>query len=454
MRLSPTLCLGILPKWQASERAVHDLDAGNTTCASTTTAVPRGCRRLTTLTALRLSPTTPVSRCTRSRSTSCGRTSSSWPALRLTLSFVRIGLRLKIVPRALTDVSCLVDDRRMIRAPMLRDWGIAPPSDPSSSSLTQCVRRFGVPHPSTPHKGEISHHIVAAKLSPDNPRDLLLSYSSAGIYLFDTDGETYERPPPPPSASKHSKGKQRAAEDSEEDEHEHEDAEGATRAPDQKPPSAAPESPMSTPAQLFGVHEHKRSAKKRGAGRSAESSTGELPQKRLRDEGSEVGVEGGEGQVPTSEPVEHEDLEERLEVLQGGSGAGGDADESEDSSDQEELMDDSDDVGDSSARGEGEEDDEDATDEEGGEEEEDFLPRGRRREYHADVPMVAPHQSYTGHANTQVRLMRQLAPVLPETDPLPLRRRRSRTSTSSTTTRSSRVRTTATSSRGTASRAR
>ncbi|BGP01869.1 hypothetical protein JCM10021v2_005577 [Rhodotorula toruloides] len=295
-----------------------------------------------------------------------------------------------------TSPYAFLHDRRMIRAPMLRDWGIAPPSDPSSSSLTQCVRRFGVPHPTTPHKGEISHHIVAAKLSPDNPRDLLLSYSSAGIYLFDTDGETYERPPPPPPPLKQSKGKQRAEFS---DDYEHEDDEDAMSSPVPEPSSSPHKSSTSTPAQPFGANEHKRSAKKRGSARSAESSTGELPHKRLRDEGSEVGHEGeGAGFADGSAVVGG--AEERQEALHGE--AGGDADESEDSSDQEELMEDSEHEGDSSAQSDGGEDAEDGTEEEDGEEEEeDFLPRGRRREYHADVPMVAPRQSYTGHANTQ-----------------------------------------------------
>lgn len=290
---------------------------------------------------------------------------------------------------------------------MLRDWGIAPPSDPSSSSLTQCVRRFGVPHPTTPHKGEISHHIVAAKLSPDNPRDLLLSYSSAGIYLFDTDGETYERPPPPPRPSKGKKGKKRAEDDSDRVEEDEAD-DGAATGPEKTNASESREAKSSTPATAvpFGAHEHKRSAKKRAAGRSAESSTAELPQKRPRDEGrEEVDVGGGpmgesSGQCSTTGVVEPEQ-----EVLREEEETGGEAEESEDSSDEEELMEDSDGEGDTHTDGgENEGGSEDATGGEDGDEEEgDFLPRGRGRQYHVDVPMIAPRQSYTGHANTQVR---------------------------------------------------
>lgn len=35
----------------------------------------------------------------------------------------------------------IADDRRMLRAPMIRDWRV----EPDSSGFTQCVRRFGVP---------------------------------------------------------------------------------------------------------------------------------------------------------------------------------------------------------------------------------------------------------------------------------------------------------------------
>ncbi|BGP26286.1 WD repeat protein [Rhodotorula toruloides] len=330
---------------------------------------------------------------------------ASYPNLSLySLTISKLRPHLFVV--AGTSPYAYLHDRRMLRTPMLRDWGIVPPSDPSSSSLTQCVRRFGVPHPSTPHKGEISHHIVAAKLSPDSPRDLLLSYSTAGIYLFDTDGETYERPPPPPPQSKHSKGKQRAEDDSDEREDQTK-AEDATGTPVEETPSSAAESPTSTSPHLFGAYEHKRSAKKRSVARSAGSSTGGLPHKRARDEGSEGVDDEEEGAGTAGESHERGDGEVGEEALHGEGHADEGANENEDSGDQEELMEDSD--GEQEAEiedGGSGEDDEDGED--GDEEEDDFLPRGRGRQYHADVPMVAPRQSYTGHANTQASTVKDV----------------------------------------------
>lgn len=76
------------------------------------------------------------------------------------------------------------------------DWQISP-SAAASNDLTTCVRRFGVPNPVEPWKGELTKHIVSAKLSPERPSDLLVSYSDDAMYLFDTDSETYTRPPKP-----------------------------------------------------------------------------------------------------------------------------------------------------------------------------------------------------------------------------------------------------------------
>jgi len=97
----------------------------------------------------------------------------------------------------------------MLREPMKRDWGI----EASDEDLTQCVRRFGVPKKEG--QGEVSasrvsstlqltldddvqitNHVVATKLSPSNPRDLLVSYSGAGVFLFDTDADPRNSPKP------------------------------------------------------------------------------------------------------------------------------------------------------------------------------------------------------------------------------------------------------------------
>ncbi|KPV71705.1 uncharacterized protein RHOBADRAFT_56528 [Rhodotorula graminis WP1] len=86
-----------------------------------------------------------------------------------------------------TSPFAYLHDRRMVGRTMQRDWHLAPSSLSPSSSLTQCVRRFGLPDDPDPYA-----HIVAAKLSPTRPRDLLVSYSAKGIYLFDTDADTVE----------------------------------------------------------------------------------------------------------------------------------------------------------------------------------------------------------------------------------------------------------------------
>ncbi|ORY73852.1 WD40-repeat-containing domain protein [Leucosporidium creatinivorum] len=81
-------------------------------------------------------------------------------------------------------------DRRMLREPMKRDWGI----EASDEDLTQCVRRFGVPKEDGKGEASITKHVVATKLSSSNPRDLLVSYSGAGVFLFDTDADPHVPP--------------------------------------------------------------------------------------------------------------------------------------------------------------------------------------------------------------------------------------------------------------------
>lgn len=77
------------------------------------------------------------------------------------------------------------------------DWSLPSSSLAGSDDLTVCVRRFGVPDPKEPWKGDLTKQIVSARLSPDRPRDLLVSYSDDALYLFDTDAETFVRPRKP-----------------------------------------------------------------------------------------------------------------------------------------------------------------------------------------------------------------------------------------------------------------
>lgn len=78
------------------------------------------------------------------------------------------------------------------------DWSLPSSSlAGGSDDLTVCVRRFGVPDPKEPWKGDLTKQIVSARLSPDRPRDLLVSYSDDALYLFDTDAETFVRPKKP-----------------------------------------------------------------------------------------------------------------------------------------------------------------------------------------------------------------------------------------------------------------
>ncbi|BGP56941.1 hypothetical protein JCM8202v2_004577 [Rhodotorula sphaerocarpa] len=119
---------------------------------------------------------------------------ASYPSLSLySLSLSLLRPHLFVV--AGTSSYAYLHDRRMVRK-ATADWNLSSAlADPNA--LTQCVRRFGVPNSVEPWKGDISKHIVSARLSPDRPRDLLVSYSDDGMYLFDTDAETYVRPARP-----------------------------------------------------------------------------------------------------------------------------------------------------------------------------------------------------------------------------------------------------------------
>ncbi|TNY21267.1 WD repeat-containing protein [Rhodotorula diobovata] len=275
-----------------------------------------------------------------------------------------------------TSPYAYLHDRRMLRAPMQRDWHLPASALSSSSSLTQCVRRFGLPDDPDPHA-----HIVAAKLSPTRPRDLLVSYSAKGIYLFDTDGETVVRQET--GGEKKRKGARGRGRDPEEllslSDEEVDEARGeaahegpaaerrAKRVRDEATTDAAPEA--SSPATVTPV-----------------------PPKRVR-EGVErkegTSVVGGAG-VGTSRRGGATERDEDAEAT--GSMSGVESGEEEEVADAEES------------------DEEDEWDEDGSEEDEDedddLLEvsegdlAGNPR-YHDDVPLVAPLKHYTGHANTQ-----------------------------------------------------
>ncbi|KWU42875.1 WD40 repeat-like protein [Rhodotorula sp. JG-1b] len=120
---------------------------------------------------------------------------ASYPSLSLySLSLSLLRPHLFVV--AGTSPYAYLHDRRMIRQAS-SDWSLPSSSLAGSDDLTVCVRRFGVPDPKEPWKGDLTKQIVSARLSPDRPRDLLVSYSDDAVYLFDTDGETFVRPRKP-----------------------------------------------------------------------------------------------------------------------------------------------------------------------------------------------------------------------------------------------------------------
>ncbi|KAH8927591.1 WD40 repeat-like protein [Atractiella rhizophila] len=116
------------------------------------------------------------------------------------LSFYSLSLS-KIRPYLFTVAGtspyAYLHDRRMLPRPMLMDWGV----HPVASLETQCVRRFGLPTVEVyeevnkgPGGEEIrkkkrrrrrDRHITATKMSDNNGRELLVSYSGGPVYIFD-----------------------------------------------------------------------------------------------------------------------------------------------------------------------------------------------------------------------------------------------------------------------------
>ncbi|BGP18284.1 hypothetical protein JCM10213v2_006344 [Rhodosporidiobolus nylandii] len=312
-----------------------------------------------------------------------------------------------------TSPYAFLHDRRMLRPSSFEHtWGFTPTSASSSSSadLTTCVRRFGVPSPSSPWNGEIKNHIVATKLSPSKPNELLVSYSEKGVYLFDVDGETYTRPEEPKDAKgkrRKAEGSSRASEDEEEEEGE-EDEDYPMGLSDEELDALSPVSgnqrevegdaqeELAVLASLRGA-EQPSSAEAHAAVRAVAESEAVASPSPLdaRDEArarvplstavQRVGApqedrHGDEGLLPTSGSEEDDEASPSS-----GTTAGEDLELASASEDDE------------GEDGSGDGEDEDS-EEEGGN---PYIPGARARMHHPDVPMVAPLKHYAGHANSQ-----------------------------------------------------
>ncbi|GAA6033844.1 hypothetical protein JCM8097_000367 [Rhodosporidiobolus ruineniae] len=380
-----------------------------------------------------------------------------------------------------TSPYAYLHDRRMLRF-AASTWGSSLYSTTSASSLTHCVRRFGVPSPSVPWKAELSNHIVATKLSPTNPRDLLVSYSDDRVYLFDTDGEIYERPEAPPKLPiRRAKGREsgsrsvgtededvllgRSQKEDEDDEgeekevcrarirqpsnlsdeemdaelaaearairramqragegepveaQEEEDEEGEEEGEEEDEEDAVVRAPQRELARRHRLRleerratgeagEDYRSPVEASAAAAAAEEGGEKSEAEERPRTgvrlstvAERVVRGDEGAEPGEDEEDVELPSEGSEEDSEGSGSeppprSQTVDDVEENEDDESMDEDEDEL-------ETEEEEEDDEDSEEDSEDSPFMPTSRARAYHPDVPMVAPHKSYGGHANSQ-----------------------------------------------------
>ncbi|GAA6014413.1 hypothetical protein JCM10207_005452 [Rhodosporidiobolus poonsookiae] len=331
-----------------------------------------------------------------------------------------------------TSPYAYLHDRRMIRtAAFQRDWSSpALPYSSSSSALTHCVRRFGVPHATRPWN-DITNHIVATKLSPSNANELAVSYSDRGVYLFDLDGEAYDRPkePVPEPPKKKAKRAERektegglsdeemdrmwrpweeadgpaAREDRGDDGDEvRSDGDGdevrSDGNGDEAQLGSGREAMASTPgdAELAEVAEGsmRRQARTRAAFASsteAEALKPSAAEQDSREPPSSIHSEDASAatQPPPVEGARDVDMpdEEPVEVASLMSAEEEDDEDEEDEEEDEDEEESDDEEGDESDSGAGENN--------------PFIPGARMRYHHPDVPMVAPKKHYEGHANTQ-----------------------------------------------------
>ncbi|GAA5951028.1 hypothetical protein JCM21900_004134 [Sporobolomyces salmonicolor] len=275
-----------------------------------------------------------------------------------------------------TSSYAFLHDRRMLRAPMEREWGITP----TEGQLTQCVRRFGVPKENG--KGDITNHIVATKLSPANPRDLIVSYSEVGIYLFDTDGETYTRPPPPPKEDDGGKGRKRRKDNG---------IEVDERSPGRRLTTSAVV--MSEESRSQGTKEVKRGLDPTVEAATQPSTGAErVPPWRSDDADAAEGEGDATAEAALADFVMNEadgDEESGEEETLPPAGDGGEG----------RAMVEEHSMGVASdSYSDGDDDDDDDTEEEFVES--PFVPCAHS-DHHQTVPLVAPLARYTGHANSQ-----------------------------------------------------
>ncbi|GAA5976376.1 hypothetical protein JCM11641_005993 [Rhodosporidiobolus odoratus] len=355
-----------------------------------------------------------------------------------------------------TSPYAFLHDRRMLRSPAFqRDWSSPSlPYSPDSGSLTHCVRRFGVPSPTVPHDGDISNHIVATKLSPTKPNELLVSYSDRGVYLFDTDAETYVRPDSPFKEEKEGRKEGRGggkAQPCRRDKHKRvvesgiseEEEEDEDARDEAKRLSALREETMGlSDEELEDITDSRHAVRRRhemasgeevgeagagdpigireggtahstrlGADSSSSSATFDVVQQQPRrslplstvaerftaGESSEVGNDL-EAAGEASEGVGRDDVEmapsegseEDPEGLEERDTGAASSDSDED---EDASM-----AEDDESNSEVEESEEDEEEEEG---DNPFIPGARARQHHPLVPMVAPKKDYVGHANNQ-----------------------------------------------------
>ncbi|GAA5825498.1 hypothetical protein JCM11251_007011 [Rhodosporidiobolus azoricus] len=293
-------------------------------------------------------------------------------------------------------------DRRMLRsAAFRRDWGdsLSSSSSSSANSLTTCVRRFGVPAPKAPHSGDLTNHIVATKLSPANPRELLVSYSDKGVYLFDTDGETYVRPDPPKKEKKRRRSRARyggALSDEQLDEEEEDGDKDALIG------SEVAGEPGTPNAEIEEERFAQAAETPQGRRRMALSR-----QRAISSREDEIEYQSGPTTYPAEpKPVAPSTVVGRVAVGEepgledDGASAVAVAESEEDAEDSTSAPEEKEDMDESDDELVGTEDDEQDEEEES-EEDSPFMPRPRMRVHHPDAPMVAPLKQYTGHANSQ-----------------------------------------------------